>query len=211
VKYGRTRRAKQRALKFFNGDWVVAYERLSDMLHAMKANNLEMHFEYVPKPDIMGPKGRKYFFHAFWTFGQCVEAFKHCCDVLSIDGTFLMGKYERTILIAIGINAGRQLMSLPFAIMEKENNSFCGWFVHLVKKIVVGPGHEICVISNRHAEILNVICEVIPKHALVHHRRCTRHLAQNLIKHNAIKENFKIFEQVCYQTDGKDFKRKLEK
>jgi hypothetical protein len=34
-----------------------------------------------------------------------VEAFKHCCDVLSIDGTFLTGKYEGTMLISIGFNA----------------------------------------------------------------------------------------------------------
>jgi hypothetical protein len=52
-----------------------------------------------------------------------MEAFNHCCDVLSIDGTFLMGKYEGTMLIAIGIDADRQLVPLAFAIMEKENTS----------------------------------------------------------------------------------------
>jgi hypothetical protein len=42
--------------------------------------------------------------------------------VLSIDGTFLMGKYEGTLLIAIGIDADRHLVSLAFAIVEKENS-----------------------------------------------------------------------------------------
>jgi hypothetical protein len=51
-----------------------------------------------------------------------VEAFKHCCDVLSIDGTFFTEKYEGTMLIIIGIDAGRQLVPLAFAIMEKENS-----------------------------------------------------------------------------------------
>jgi hypothetical protein len=51
-----------------------------------------------------------------------VEAFKHCCDVLSIDGTFFTRKYEGTMLIAIGIDADRQLVPLAFAIVEKENN-----------------------------------------------------------------------------------------
>jgi hypothetical protein len=81
-----------------------------------------MHFEYAPKPDVMGLKGRQYFLRAFWTFEQCVKAFKHCCDVLLIDGMFLMGKYESTMLIAIVIDADRQLVTLAFAIMEKENN-----------------------------------------------------------------------------------------
>jgi hypothetical protein len=103
VKYGRAWRAKQRALKLIYGDWAEVYEHLPVMLHAMKAKNLGIHFEYVPKPKVIGLEGRQYFFRAFWTFGQCVKAFKHCCDALSIDGTFLIRKYEGTILIAIGI------------------------------------------------------------------------------------------------------------
>jgi transposase-like protein len=121
----------------------------------------------------MGPEGRQYFLRAFWIFEQCVEAFKHCCDVLSIDGTFLMGKYDGTMLIGIGIDANRQLVPLAFAIMEKENNDSWGLFLHLVQRVVVGPGHEICVISDRHAGILNVVHEVIPNHSRVHHCWCT--------------------------------------
>jgi hypothetical protein len=65
VKYGRAWRAKQHALKLIYGDWAEAYERLPAMLHAMKANNLGMHFEYVPKPEVMEPEGRQYFLYAF--------------------------------------------------------------------------------------------------------------------------------------------------
>jgi transposase-like protein len=180
------------------------------MLHAMKAKIPRMHFEYVPKSDIMGLEGRQYFLRAFWIFGQCVEAFKHCCDVLSIDGTFLTGKYEGTLLIAIGIDADHQLVHLAFAIMEKENNDSWGWFLHLVRRVIVIPGCEIYVISDRHARILNVVREVLPNHSCVHHCWCTRHLAQNLIKHDGIKENFKLFEEVCRQTDEKDFKKKVK-
>jgi RNA binding exosome subunit len=39
---------------------------------------------------------------------------------------------------------------------------------------------------------------------------CTWHLAQNLIKHDSTKENFKFFEKVCRQTNKKDFKKKLK-
>jgi transposase-like protein len=134
----------------------------------------------------MGPEGRQYFFHAFWTFGQCMEAFKHFCDELSNDGMFLKGKYEGTILIAISIDVDHQLVPLAFAIV-KENSDSRGWFLRLVQRVVVGPGCEICVISDRHAGILNVIREVIPNHSRVHHRWCTRHLAQNLINMMALR------------------------
>jgi hypothetical protein len=51
VKYGR-------ALKLIYGDWAKAYECFPAMLHAMKAKNTRMHFEYVPKPEVMGSEGR---------------------------------------------------------------------------------------------------------------------------------------------------------
>jgi hypothetical protein len=105
VKYGRAWHAKQCALKLIYYDWAKVYEPLPAMLHAMKAKNPGMHFAYVPKPEVIRPEGRQYFLRAFWTFGQCMEAFKHCCDVMCIDGTYLMGKYEGTMLIAIGIDA----------------------------------------------------------------------------------------------------------
>jgi hypothetical protein len=113
------------------------------------------------------------------------------------------------MLIAIEIDADCQLVPLAFAIMKKENNSSWGWFLCLVRRVVVSLGCEICVISRRHAEILNAVHEVIRNHSSVHHRWCTRNLTQNLIKHDDIKENFKLFDEVCQQTEEKDFKKKL--
>jgi transposase-like protein len=80
------------------------------------------------------------------------------------------GKYEGTMIIAIGINVDRQLVSLAFTIVEKKNSSSWGWFLHLVQRVVVGPEREICVILDRHARILNVIHDVIPNHSCVHRR-----------------------------------------
>jgi transposase-like protein len=97
-----------------------------------------------------------------------VKVFKHCCDVLSIDDMFLSEKYEGTMLIAIGIDADRQLAPLAFVIVEKENNGSWGSFFHLV-----GSGYEICIISDRHAGILNVVREAIPNHSHVHRHWCT--------------------------------------
>jgi transposase-like protein len=85
---------------------------------------------------------------------------------------FFTGKYEGTMLIAIGIDADCQLVPLAFAIVEKENNGRWGWFLCLVQRVVVGSGREICVISDRHARILNAVREVISNHSHVHHHWC---------------------------------------
>jgi hypothetical protein len=45
-----------------------------------------------------------------------------------------MGKYEGTMLIAIGIDVDRQLVHLAFAIAEKENSSNWGWFLCLARE-----------------------------------------------------------------------------
>jgi hypothetical protein len=89
--------------------------------------------------------------------------------MLSIDDTLLTGKYEGTLLIVLGIDAYCQLVPFVFAIVEKENGGSWGWFLHLVRRVFVGPGREICVISDRHTEILNAIRKVIPNHLCMHH------------------------------------------
>jgi hypothetical protein len=55
VKYGMGMAGK---IACIYGDWAEAYERLPTMLRAIKAKDPGIHFEYVPKPDIMGPEGR---------------------------------------------------------------------------------------------------------------------------------------------------------
>jgi hypothetical protein len=95
ITYGKAWRAKQCAWKMIYGDWESGYEQLPVLLNAMKAANLGMHYEYIPKPN-KWINGRQIFFCAFWCFPHCVESFRHCRPVFSIDGTFLLGKYQGT-------------------------------------------------------------------------------------------------------------------
>jgi transposase-like protein len=123
--------------------------------------------------------------------------------VFSIDGTFLTGKYQGTLLIAIGIDAEKSLVLLAFALVEKENKGSWAWFLRLVRIHVVGPGRSVCVLSYRHTSILSAVTESIPGHAPVVHHWCTRHLAENLLKKDHVKDNFKLFEDVAKQLEVK--------
>jgi hypothetical protein len=158
ITYGKVWRAKQCAWKMIYGDWESSYEQLPVLLNAMKAANLGMHYEYIPKPNTL-INGRQIFFRAFWCFPQCVKSFRHCRPVFSIDGTFLLGKYQGTLLIAISVDANNKLVPLAFALVEKENKDSWGWFLQLVQVHVVGPRREVGVISDRHQGILHAICE----------------------------------------------------
>ncbi|XP_071678087.1 uncharacterized protein [Lolium perenne] len=50
-----------------------------------------------------------------------IRAFHHCRPVLSIDGTFLTGKYKGTLLVAIAADANNQLLPIAYALVESEN------------------------------------------------------------------------------------------
>ena len=57
--------------------------------------------------------------------------------------TFLISKYQATLLIAISCDTNNKLVSLVFALVEKENNDSWGWFLRLVWIHLVGPGREL--------------------------------------------------------------------
>ena len=125
--------------------------------------------------------------------------------MLSIDGTFLLGKYMGTVLVAIACDADNTLVPLEFALVERENKDSWGWFLRLVRIHVIGPGREVGVISDRHQGILSAVQEQIPGYAPLHHRYCTHHLAQNLFDKDHIKDNFKLFELVARQLEVQFF------
>jgi hypothetical protein len=53
-------------------------------------------------------------------------------SIFSIDGTFLTGKYQGTLLIAIRIDVEKSIVPLAFSLVEKENKGSWAWFLHLV-------------------------------------------------------------------------------
>uniref|UniRef100_K4ALW7 Uncharacterized protein n=1 Tax=Setaria italica TaxID=4555 RepID=K4ALW7_SETIT len=180
--YGKAWRAKQRAWQMIYGDWESGYEQL-------------------PEKQIFGC--------AFWCFPQCVEAFRHCRPVFSVDGMFFIGKYRGTLL-AISCDANNMLVPLAFALVERENNDSWEWFLRLVRIHVVEPSREVGVVSDRHQGILNAVQEQIEGYPPLHHRWCTRHLAENLLWKDGVKDNFELFQVAARQLEDYYFQRKLE-
>uniref|UniRef100_K3YDF2 MULE transposase domain-containing protein n=1 Tax=Setaria italica TaxID=4555 RepID=K3YDF2_SETIT len=209
ITYGKAWRAKQRAWKMIYGDWESGYEQLPVLFNAIKVVNPGMHYEYIPKPNAW-KDGRQIFGRAFWCFPQGAEAFRHCRPVFSIDGTFFIGKYRGTLLIAISCDANNMLVPLAFALVKKENNDSWGWFLRLVRIHVVGPGREVGIISDRHQGILHAVQEQIEGYPPLHHRWCTRHLAENLLWKDGVKDNFDLFQVAARQLEDYYFQRKLE-
>ena len=80
------------------------------------------------------------------------------CEGISILPTsFATGKYKGTILTAIGVDGNNQLLPVAFTFAESENIESWFWFLKLVKQHVVAGRPNMCLISDRHAGILQAI------------------------------------------------------
>ncbi|XP_021741484.1 uncharacterized protein LOC110707748 [Chenopodium quinoa] len=101
--------------------------------------------------------GTHIFQRVFWAFKPCIDGFRHCRPLITIDGTHLYGKYKGTLLIAMGTDANFQLFPLAFAVVEGENNDSWSWFMASMEE--VGSGWE---------------------EPNAYHKYCTRHLASNV-------------------------------
>jgi hypothetical protein len=51
-----------------------------------------------------------------------VDDFAHCRPIISVDDTFLTGKYKGILMIVVGMTTENQLLPLAFALVEDENN-----------------------------------------------------------------------------------------
>jgi hypothetical protein len=125
VHYGKAWRAKEHALALLWGDWRELYTKVPRLLNAISYFNpgtrciIDSCDQWLPNE-----KGRYYpvLKRVFWCFPQCLVGFAHCRPIVSVDATFLTGKYKGTLMVAVGMTTENQLLPLAFALVEGENN-----------------------------------------------------------------------------------------
>ena len=69
----------------------------------------------------------------FWSFAQTEHAFQFCRLVVLVDGTFLIGKYRGTLMMAVVVDPEDQIVPMAFALAEGENNESWSWFMRLLR------------------------------------------------------------------------------
>ena len=101
---------KQQAIAKIFGDWEESYQRLRKLLLAYFDQETGTWYWYhtIPRHEF----GDSILRYVFWAFSPCVEAFRHCKPVISIDGTHLYGKYRGVLLIAMATDANNKVLPL---------------------------------------------------------------------------------------------------
>ncbi|RYQ88710.1 hypothetical protein Ahy_B09g095749 isoform F [Arachis hypogaea] len=127
--YRRVWMAKQKAVAIIYGDWDESYNELPRWVLGVQLTMPGTVAVLKTCPVIVGgqeDESRAYFHRLFWTFPPCIEAFRHCKPLVSIDGTHLYGKYGGTLLVAIAQDGNSNILPVAFALVEGENaESWC--------------------------------------------------------------------------------------
>ncbi|XP_027357416.1 uncharacterized protein LOC113866816 [Abrus precatorius] len=92
------------------------------------------------------------FHRLFWMYPPCIETFKYCKKLISIDGTHLYDKYSGTLLMTIAQDGNSNILSIAFAVVEGETKEAWSFFLRNVCQHVT-PQEDILVISDRYHAI----------------------------------------------------------
>ncbi|XP_020262206.1 uncharacterized protein LOC109838151 [Asparagus officinalis] len=178
VSYHKCWNARRKAMIKIFGDWDKSYEILPHYLEALKRENPGTVYEVSSDP-VDG--GERRFTGVFWAFGPCIEGFRYCRPLLSIDGTHLYGKYKGVLLVATGVDADGGLFPLAFAVVDVENTENWAWFFACIRYHIPSVGtRSITFISDRMKGIPRALQRHFPPpHA---HRYCLRHIRDNFKK-----------------------------
>ena len=125
--------------------------------------------------------------YVFWSFGSCIDGFKYCKPVISIDETHLYGKYQGKLLVTM-TTENNKVFPLAFAVVDCESGSSWRWFLQYLRDTIgdVIPNKGICIISDQYLGIKNAIANWprgVDGRTWVFHRYCLRYVASNFNTH----------------------------
>ncbi|XP_016191902.1 uncharacterized protein LOC107632757 [Arachis ipaensis] len=175
--------AKQKAVAQIYDNWEESYADLPQWILGVTCTMEGSVALLKTSPVRVGDQvdeDRVYFHRMFWTFPPCIEAFRHCKPLVSIDGTHLYGKYGGTLLLAIAQDGNSNIFPVAFALVEGENAESWSYFLSNLRRHVT-PQQGILVISDRHNGIKAALESPDsgwqPPHA--YRAFCIRHVAAN--------------------------------
>ncbi|XP_016163130.1 uncharacterized protein LOC107605680 [Arachis ipaensis] len=198
VSYKKVWHAKQKAIVKIYGDWDESYDQLRRYFNALQAFIPGTIVDLQTRPNYVGntlDRQSVVFHQVFWSFPSCVEAFRHCKPLVSVDGTHLYGKYAGTLLMGIAQDGNNNILPIAFAIVERENTDSWFFFLsNLRRHVATQPG--ILLISDRHSAIRAALER--PGCGWEHNVYCVRHIASNFATTFKSKEAKKHLVNAAY-------------
>ena len=179
VTYRKAWLGRQRAFTLVYGDFQKSFSELPKFFAAFQYFNPGTVVEWKHEESMSSPEVKTFKF-VFWAFKPCIDGFQTCRPVISVDGTHMYGKYEKKLLIAVGVDGNDNILPLAFGIVDKESKEAWKWFFRKLSAHVIKDREDICIISDRAKEILTSLSELWRlQKPRAFHRFCLRHLKSN--------------------------------
>ncbi|XP_039118051.1 uncharacterized protein LOC120253919 [Dioscorea cayenensis subsp. rotundata] len=148
----------------------------------------------------------------FFAFKACAIGFKTGCrPLLYLDGTHLLGKYEGTLLGAMGKDGNDGFFHVAFAIVDNEMDANWTWFLSKLGDTIYNDDEYvklITFISDRSKGLINAVAKIFPSSP---HAYCLRHLEANFMKANvrlgkSLKERYwSILSRIAFSCAEREF------
>ncbi|XP_074341929.1 uncharacterized protein LOC141679327 [Apium graveolens] len=119
VGYKKAWREKQIAIEEVYGSWAKTYQALPMFLAAIMKTNpgTIAEIDAVPHAKERGTSVCK---RIFWSLKAMMDGWQHARPVISIDGTFLKGRYRGKLLIAMGVDSNNHPFPLCYGLVDEE-------------------------------------------------------------------------------------------
>ncbi|XP_075478575.1 uncharacterized protein LOC142519439 [Primulina tabacum] len=178
ISYAKAWQSLKRAVELVYGTWESSVTLLPKYMGALSKYNPGTVVECNHLRPYDHP--HKVLNFVFWAFRPCIDGFRHCRNVISVDGTHMYTKYKHKLLIAVTLDANNQVFPLAFALVDEENYESWHWFLGNVAQHVTRGCSGVCLISDRHAGITSAVQDLPDfRPPLGVHRFCLRHVCSN--------------------------------
>ncbi|XP_075507446.1 protein FAR-RED IMPAIRED RESPONSE 1-like [Primulina tabacum] len=202
ISYYKAWRGKELADNILKGDRTKSFTLLPCYLHMVEKMNRGS------ITDICVDEENRFKF-MFLAFGACVRGYRSMRKVVSIDGTWLKGKYNGVLLVASTQDGNYHQYPLAWGIVDVVCTSSWSWFLTKLLEVVPDEG-ELVIILDRHQGIINAVSSVYRN---AHHGHCMWHVSQNMktrCKKKGATEMFlhiaKIYKHVEFDIVYNDFR-----
>ncbi|XP_063942817.1 uncharacterized protein LOC135150445 [Daucus carota subsp. sativus] len=183
VSYLKAWRGKMAAMESVYGSWKTTYNELPRFLNVMASTNVGsiVVVEVVPHHK---ERGTSTFVRAFWCLKAMIDGWQYARPVISIDGTFLKGKYNGKLLVAVGVDSNNHQYPICFALVDEETTENWSWFLRLLRRHVCRDRLGVCIISDRATGILAAMNDEASGFTppMGYHRFCLHHVRSNFSK-----------------------------
>ncbi|KAL0360757.1 UNVERIFIED_CONTAM: hypothetical protein Sradi_3760200 [Sesamum radiatum] len=139
----------------------------------------------------------------------CIQGFRYCRNVISVDGTHLYTRYKHKLLVAVTLDANNQVLPLAFALVDEETLASWTWFLQmLARHLLPNEDDRVCLISDRHPGLINAI-NYVPAFKFPRgvHRFCLRHVCSNF---NNKYKNVQL-KDLCWRAGSESSARKFDR